>query len=489
MTKGMPKPRPPDLPRSLVLLALAALLPIVLFAILSATSSLRQQRDALERDLETQAQRLSQQVDRQIDGTVDPRAFAETARRIQAEQPLWRILTLIDRQGIRIADSLGSPPQPVVEPQSLQRVFGTGAATVGDVATGPRGVPALPVRAPVSRGGEIRYVLTAVISTEAIRDLVLQTQLPAGWIAAVLDREGRIVARSAGGPDLVGKASEPAQDAMRRGGNGLYTVTSLEGTPMVASYRVSPATGWSAHVGLPRERFEAPLQRSTRLTAAGGLASLAIAALFGWLLLRELRARRKDRLALEQAQRMESLGRLTGGIAHDFNNLLTVVLGNLEIIEMRSRGTGLERSLQAIRRAADRGAQLTRELLAFARSGNAQPSLVDLNERVRGFLGMLRQSLPPEVAIDLDLQENLPAVSVDPVHLYLVMPGALDGIGLAREAQRSHPSLKILLISGYNDSAAEARSLGLTILRKPFELGALADAIRAAGGEARAQAG
>jgi C4-dicarboxylate-specific signal transduction histidine kinase len=191
---------------------------------------------------------------------------------------------------------------------------------------------------------------------------------------------------------------------------------------------------------------------------------------------------------------MESLGRLTGGIAHDFNNLLTVVLGNLEIIEMRSRGTGLERSLQAIRRAADRGAQLTRELLAFARSGNAQPSLVDLNERVRGFLGMLRQSLPPEVAIDLDLQENLPAVSVDPVHLdlallNLVMPGALDGIGLAREAQRSHPSLKILLISGYNDSAAEARSLGLTILRKPFELGALADAIRAAGGEARAQAG
>jgi C4-dicarboxylate-specific signal transduction histidine kinase len=186
---------------------------------------------------------------------------------------------------------------------------------------------------------------------------------------------------------------------------------------------------------------------------------------------------------------MESLGRLTGGIAHDFNNLLTVVLGNLEIIEMRSRGTGLERSLQAIRRAADRGAQLTRELLAFARSGNAQPSLVDLNERVRGFLGMLRQSLPPEVAIDLDLQENLPAVSVDPVHLYLVMPGALDGIGLAREAQRSHPNLKILLISGYNDSAAEARSLGLTILRKPFELGALADAIRAAAGEARAQAG
>ena len=493
-----------------MLLALAALLPIVLFAILSATSSLRQQRDALERDLETQAQRLSQQVDRhieaqlglvrslaalpQFDGTVDPRAFAETARRIQAEQPLWRILTLIDRQGIRIADSLGSPPQPVVEPQSLQRVFETGAATVGDVATGPRGVPALPVRAPVSRGGEIRYVLTAVISTEAIRDLVLQTQLPAGWIAAVLDREGRIVARSAGGPDLVGKASEPAQDAMRRGGNGLYTVTSLEGTPMVASYRVSPATGWSAHVGLPRERFEAPLRRSTRLTAAGGLASLAIAALFGWLLLRELRARRKDRLALEQAQRMESLGRLTGGIAHDFNNLLTVVLGNLEIIEMRSRGTGLERSLQAIRRAADRGAQLTRELLAFARSGNAQPSLVDLNERVRGFLGMLRLSLPPEVAIDLDLQENLPAVSVDPVHLdlallNLVMPGALDGIGLAREAQRSHPSLKILLISGYNDSAAEARSLGLTILRKPFELGALADAIRAAGGEARAQAG
>jgi signal transduction histidine kinase/ActR/RegA family two-component response regulator len=679
--RPMAEPHPPDLPRSLVLLALAALLPIILFAAFSAAQSLRQQRDALERDLQAHAQRLSQQVDREIeaqlglvrslarlplfDEPVDPQRFAETAQRIQAVQPLWRLLTVIDRQGIRLADSLGSPPQPVVEPASLPRVFATGEATIGDVATGPGGVPALPVRAPIVRDGEIRYVLTAAIRTDSISDLLLQTQLPAEWIAAVLDREGRIVARSRGSPGLVGgRASEAAQAALRRGGEGLYSGRSLEGIETVATYHVSPATGWSIHVGLPREKFEAPLQRSALLSAAGGGASLALAALFGWLLLRETRARRRKRLAFEQAQRMESLGRLTGGIAHDFNNLLTVVLGNLEIIELRHRGAGLERPVQAIRRAADRGAQLTRELLAFARSGNAQPSLVDINERVRGFLGMLRQSLPQEVTIDLDLQDHLPLISVDPVHLDLallniavnardampgggtlriatsraalpgrpgssalmlamsdtglgvpeevlphvfepffttkemgkgtglgltqvygfahhaggsveiaskvgrgtivtlylpaaaaslgdapdsfvdaepqpggstlllvddndevrgviadylresgyvvmeaaggdaalaviedspvdllisdlVMPGALDGIGLAREAQRRRPDLKILLISGYSDSAAEARKLGLAILGKPFKLGDLADAIREAGGEAQ----
>src|SRR4051812_1060450 len=104
----MPKPHQTDLPRSLVLLALAALLPIILFAIVSTVGSLRQQRDGLEHDLAAHAQRLSQQVDREIeaqlglvrslarlplfDGPVDPQGFTEMAQRVQAVQPLWRIL-------------------------------------------------------------------------------------------------------------------------------------------------------------------------------------------------------------------------------------------------------------------------------------------------------------------------------------------------------------------------------------------------------------
>ena len=670
----MPKQRrSSEFPRSLVLLALAAALPIILFALVGAVFSLEQQRSALEHDLQNQVQRLSQQVDRELqaqlslvramaqlplfDGPLDPTAFTETARRLQSEQPLWQILTLVDRDGMRIADSVGSEPRPVVERASFDRVFATGEALIGTVATGPGGVAAVPVRAPVVRDGEIRYVLTAVIRTDSIRALLLESQLPAGRLAAILDGEGRIVARSAGAATLIGEqASESARAALRRGGAGLYDGTNLEGMPMVAAYRVSPATGWSAHIGLPRDEFEAPLQRSTLITAAGGASSLGLAGLFGFLLLRESRLRRKERVALEQAQRMEALGRLTGGIAHDFNNLLTVVVGNLEVIELKHRGAKLERSFQAIRRAAQRGAQLTRELLAFARSGNAQPSLIDLNERVRSFIGMLRQSLPPEVTVTLDLAPDLPALCVDPVHLDLallniavnardampeggelrittcamplpgaggrpgvmlalgdtgvgvpeellpqlfepffttkevgkgtglgltqvygfardaggkaeiasklgrgttvtlylpaasaaaaaeqlpqhesqlaagdtlllvddneevrgviadylresgyvvmeagsgeaalavledspvdilvsdvVLPGAVDGIKLAHTARWLHPHLKILLASGYNDSAAEAKKLGLAVLSKPLKLAALVDAIR-----------
>jgi PAS domain S-box-containing protein len=96
---------------------------------------------------------------------------------------------------------------------------------------------------------------------------------------------------------------------------------------------------------------------------------------------------------LRQAQKMEAVGQLTGGVAHDFNNLLTSVLGNLELAEMRVNDEGVRKLVQAAARAAQRGAKLTSQLLAFSRRQHLAPTPVDLNATVSGMAEMLRRTL------------------------------------------------------------------------------------------------
>lgn len=105
-----------------------------------------------------------------------------------------------------------------------------------------------------------------------------------------------------------------------------------------------------------------------------------------------------ERLALEeqlqQSQRLEAVGQLTGGVAHDFNNLLTVILGNSEVLEEQLVGTPLLRdSARLIRGAAERAAELTRRLLAFARRQPLAPEIVDVNDLINGLTPLLRPTL------------------------------------------------------------------------------------------------
>ena len=105
-----------------------------------------------------------------------------------------------------------------------------------------------------------------------------------------------------------------------------------------------------------------------------------------------------ERLALEeqlqQSQRLEAVGQLTGGVAHDFNNLLTVILGNSELLEEQLEETPLWRdSARLIRGAAERAAELTRRLLAFARRQPLAPEIVDVNALIHGLIPLLRPTL------------------------------------------------------------------------------------------------
>ena len=145
-------------------------------------------------------------------------------------------------------------------------------------------------------------------------------------------------------------------------------------------------------------------------------------------------AREKLQLQLSQAQKMESIGRLAGGVAHDFNNMLAVILGNVEMAMEQIEPThALHAELQEVRKAAERSADLTRQLLAFARKQTVVPKVLDLNETVEGMLKMLRRLIGEHIELSWRPGGDSGQVKMDPSQIDQILVNlcvnARDAIG------------------------------------------------------------
>ncbi len=124
---------------------------------------------------------------------------------------------------------------------------------------------------------------------------------------------------------------------------------------------------------------------------------------------------RQLQMQLTQAQKMETVGRLAGGVAHDFNNMLGVILGHAEIAQDRlDPGHPVFEDLQEIGQAARRSADLTRQLLAFARKQTVAPRVLDLNETVGGMITMLKRLIGENIELTWLPGENLWSIKMDP---------------------------------------------------------------------------
>jgi two-component system cell cycle sensor histidine kinase/response regulator CckA len=129
---------------------------------------------------------------------------------------------------------------------------------------------------------------------------------------------------------------------------------------------------------------------------------------------RDVTDHRATEAQLRHAQKMEAVGQLAGGVAHDFNNLLFAILANTGLArDFTSGAPEIAEHLAEIEAAAQRAADLTKQLLAFSRRQPLRLLPVDLNERVRGLMKMLRRLLPENISIDLIPGHNLPSVSAD----------------------------------------------------------------------------
>jgi signal transduction histidine kinase/ActR/RegA family two-component response regulator len=125
--------------------------------------------------------------------------------------------------------------------------------------------------------------------------------------------------------------------------------------------------------------------------------------------------------ALRQAQRLEAVGQLTSGVAHDFNNLLMVVLGNIRQMQKVETDPVNERRLQMMAQAAERGAQLTAQMLAFSRRQRLEPRAVDLNETVLSMHDLLQSTMGGSIRIETRLQPDLWPAMIDPTQIELVI--------------------------------------------------------------------
>lgn len=158
---------------------------------------------------------------------------------------------------------------------------------------------------------------------------------------------------------------------------------------------------------------------------------------------------------LQQAQKMEAVGQLTGGVAHDFNNLLTVIIGNAEMLsEELSDKPRLRRLAEMTVHAADRGAELTSRLLAFARKQPLSPRVLDLGQLISEIDPLLRRTLPENVEIELVRAGGLWKAEVDAAQ----MESAILNLALnARDAMIDGGQLTIEVANAMLDDEYAAK--------------------------------
>jgi PAS domain S-box-containing protein len=173
--------------------------------------------------------------------------------------------------------------------------------------------------------------------------------------------------------------------------------------------------------GLPRTiRAELITKKSARipiegharvLVADGRLNGIAVIA-------KDVAERDQLETQLRQAQKMEAVGRLATGIAHDFNNLITVLMGySDELLEEVPEDSPLRKPVEEVKRAVERAAGLTQQLLAFSRRQSTAPQRLDINVTVGNMEGLLRRLLGPEIRLDVSLDPGVGLIEADPAQL------------------------------------------------------------------------
>ncbi len=263
---------------------------------------------------------------------------------------------------------------------------------------------------------------------------------PSGLVALLLDLQP--IAEEAGLEDVSGLR------VVLRAGDGLLLFgDSTVSAESPVEYVVALPDGDLRLAGVPIGGWRGALPEHERPLFVAGAAFVGLLALLGWLiatrhsaltaavaerthslsaayeeLQRQITVRERVEAQLLQSQKMEGIGRLAGGIAHDFNNLLTAILGYTALIRMGLRpGDAVADDVTEVEKAARRAADLTRQLLAFARKQVVTPRVLSLNELVGDLQRLLDRLIGPHVMLETDLAPGLWAVRADPGQLEQVV--------------------------------------------------------------------
>ncbi len=430
---------------SLVILLVAVLLPILVFATIQAITATRQERENFEHTTLARVRQVMEELDRQLYGEIkvlqilsfsellqadDVARFYELAQRVVAtEQNITHVLMADPATGRQLFNTLrpmGSQlPDLLVRDQLVQAAQSRQPVISGIVERGSvTGKPLVSVWVPVVRRDAVPYVVAAVFDVNSLKRLLLADNIPGSWTGSLYDQTGLLIVstRDAEPPTGV-DPSAAVRSALASGkAEGIYSSTKAGQIETVTPYYRSPLSGWSIHYAVPSDEIEGPLLRSGLITFGTGGLSVLLALLLAGLVARDIAQRRGAEQAVEEAQRLEIVGRMTGGMAHDFNNLLTVILGNLEIAARRVKADErAAHALQVALGAVERGSHLIQQLLAFARRQPLQPRAVAVNALIRKTMPLIKQAIGSSIEQEYRLAAVPDWCLIDPAQLESVL--------------------------------------------------------------------
>jgi signal transduction histidine kinase len=263
-----------------------------------------------------------------------------------------------------------------------------------------------------------RLVYERELQQAQLRQAAILQALPLALYEAWLDDSGRLHRRFIGGDvaKIAGTDADPLASGALRWCDRIADAELAElerriadgsESSVSANYRWSRSDGTTIHV----------IDQCVRSTEADGI----------WVgTLIDVTAQRELEQQLVQSRKAEALGQLTGGVAHDFNNLLAAVLGGLRLIEARiALGDREKQIFDQMRHAAEKGAELVRRLMAFARKQDLSPSSVDARSLCNSVAGLADHALGDEVTVDWQVADEGLRLYADGAQLELALVNLL----------------------------------------------------------------
>jgi PAS domain S-box-containing protein len=270
------------------------------------------------------------------------------------------------------------------------------------VAAAGAGLAAYLFRSLRKREETIRRQLAREASLKARFDDVFERSSD---IMVVHDRRGRISTINRAGEHATGYSREEARSLDP---NWIFSGDYLDAIHQMLTEGADSSPRVFSSALSRRRGNRVPVEVHARVLVGDGqvVGLMAIA--------KDLTERERLQTDLRQAQKMEAVGRLASGIAHDFNNLITVLIGySDELIESVPEGTDAHHAAVSVRRATERAAALTQQLLAFSRRQSTVSNAVDLNRIVTQMDDLLRRLIGPEIRLQTSLAPALSAINAD----------------------------------------------------------------------------
>jgi signal transduction histidine kinase len=284
-----------DIQARIGVLVVACLLPVCLYCVYLVVLAHDRSRAALEETLVAMARAQASILDKRLSSveaalqalSVSPSIAARDweSFRTQADAVSRNLsalnAVLLDDKGAQLVNTLKPPgtPLPAMPPPFFARVKETGRPFRSDLFVGPvTGAPLVAFAQPVVRDGRFTNLVGLSMDVSQLGALLEEARFPTGWIAAILDSSGTIVARTHAADRYVGeKAVAPVVAAAKASPFGIVEAVTRDGVPTIAAWAVSQPSGWAVVVGAPTEVFESQLRASLIRTAALAVSALGIA--------------------------------------------------------------------------------------------------------------------------------------------------------------------------------------------------------------------